>query len=852
MGTLKLVCFLFLSFAFCGFSRGAGDIFSDSFPAGVTRIWIGPDYWANRLQDWRVDNGRLECVDGNKTRNVGILTWRLKGGSGDLSASYKVGLLNSATPQKGDHWVALRLGSGGGNPDYRADAIQSRGLVAGITATGNLFIGKPGGETRPKAAKLMALLLKGGVVLKYDLNVSNSVKLRVSAVDPSSGKEIDSIEGKGLKANQFSGGLGLVCNGGRRSNKNWSGAWFDDLRIGGGKLEHVPERAFGPVLFLEYTLSRKIMTMNVQMPPVGAQDDGKVVLQVKRGGSWTAIAEGNIDADARTVQLRVKKWNDTVDTPYRVAYSYAIGGGKKKATFYSGTIRKNPVNKQTIVVGAFTGNKDTGYPHSPIFNAVKKLNPDLLFFSGDQIYESVAGYGCQIKPVDKAILDYLRKWYIYGWAFGELFKDRPVVSIPDDHDVYHGNLWGCGGKAAPYGKGAKSQDAGGFIMPPKFVKVVDRTQTANLPPPFDPTPIKQGIGVYYTSINYGGISFAITEDRKFKSAPKALLPKGKIFNGWHLNPDWDPATQGDAPGAVLLGERQLKFLDHWVQDWSYGAKMKVLLSATILEACATLPASAKTDDVIPHLKTYDPGEFPPDDKPVADMDSNGWPQTGRKKAVQKLRECFAFHIAGDQHLATFTQYGLNDWRDASYAFCVPSIANAWPRRWFPSVEGKNRKPGAPRYTGDYLDGFGNKMTVYAVGNPDRNPKHARAAGFGIVDLNKATRKIEVHCLRRNSPGEEFPGWPITISQFDNYGGKVSGWLPTVTANVADPVVKVYHQDTKKLVYAVRANGKTFAPPVYAPGKYTVKVELPDRGKVKVFESLKPAAKKGARDLKVNF
>jgi hypothetical protein len=842
--------FLLVLAASCGLPATAQTVFKDSFPSGVTRTWIGPDYWANRLQDWRVKDGRLECVVPQSGRNVGILTWRAKGGSGDLTVRYKVGLLNTGLPQDGRNMVGFRLGSKSGSEDYRADAIRGHGFAAGIMGDGKLFIGKPDGGASANQ-KVAQLLLKGGVVLKYDLDVKKQATLKLSAIDPATGKTIDSVEKSGLDARAFRGGIGFLCSGARRG-KNWSGAWFDDLAISGTKLEHLPERAWGPVLFLQYTLSRKILTMNVQMAPIGEQDGKMAVLQAKRGGQWKTVAESAIDPDARTATFRVKNWDDAVDTPYRVVYDYAALGGKKKRTEYGGTIRKNPVKKEKFVLGAFTGNKDTGYPHSSIFEMVEKLNPDMLFFSGDQIYETVAGYGCQIKPVEPAMLDYLRKWYIYGWAFGELFRDRPVVSIPDDHDVYHGNIWGCAGKAAPYGKGAKNQDAGGYLMPPRFVKMVERTQTANLPPPFDPTPVKQGIGVYYTSINYGGISFAVTEDRKFKSAPKALLPEAKIFNGWYQNPDWDPVTQGDAPGAVLLGERQLKFLDAWAADWSHGAKMKVLLSATVLETCATLPASAKTDDVVPHLKNYNSDEYPPDDKPAADMDSNGWPQTGRAKAVELLRKCFAFHVAGDQHLASFTKYGLNDWRDSSYAFCVPSIANAWPRRWFPAQPGKNHKPGTPRYTGDFLDGFGNKLTVYAIGNPDRNPQHAKAAGFGMVEFNKTTREIVTHCLRRNPPNKEFPGWPITVSQFENYGGKVLGWLPTVVSNVADPVVKVYRQDTKELVYAVRIKGKSFAPPVYADARYVVEIGLPDRGEVKKFESVKPASQKDAGKLDVKF
>ena len=59
---------------------------------------------------------------------------------------------------------------------------------------------------------------------------------------------------------------------------------------------------------------------------------------------------------------------------------------------------------------------------------------------------------------------------MFGWAFGDLLKDRPSVIITDDHDVYHGNIWGEAGKPTPkdFGQGAKAQDAGGYKMPPDF------------------------------------------------------------------------------------------------------------------------------------------------------------------------------------------------------------------------------------------------------------------------------------------------------------------------------------------------------------------------------------------------
>ena len=158
--------------------------------------------------------------------------------------------------------------------------------------------------------------------------------------------------------------------------------------------------------------------------------------------------------------------------------------------------------------------------------------------------------------------------------------------------------------------------------------MVERTQTSHLPDPYDPTPILQGIGVYYCEMNYGGISFAVIEDRKFKSAPKPLLPNAWIWNGWYQNPIFDPKIEADVPEAKLLGDRQLEFLEKWAADWSGGTWMKVLLSQTLFSNVATLPKGSKSGAVIPDLALLQAGEYADNDWPVADMDSNGWPQSG--------------------------------------------------------------------------------------------------------------------------------------------------------------------------------------------------------------------------------
>ena len=95
-------------------------------------------------------------------------------------------------------------------------------------------------------------------------------------------------------------------------------------------------------------------------------------------------------------------------------------------------------------------------------------------------------------------------------------------------------------------------------------------------------------------MNYGGISFAVVEDRKWKSAPKEMLPKAQIVNGFPQSADYVAARDGDAKGAQLLGPRQVNLPEQVGADWSGGTWMKAVISQTIFANVATLPRSART------------------------------------------------------------------------------------------------------------------------------------------------------------------------------------------------------------------------------------------------------------------
>ena len=56
--------------------------FESDFENTPDRIWVGPEYWANRLQDWRIHDGWLECVAPRFS-----MAARLRGGSGGANVT---------------------------------------------------------------------------------------------------------------------------------------------------------------------------------------------------------------------------------------------------------------------------------------------------------------------------------------------------------------------------------------------------------------------------------------------------------------------------------------------------------------------------------------------------------------------------------------------------------------------------------------------------------------------------------------------------------------------------------------------------------------------------------------------
>jgi hypothetical protein len=93
----------------------------------------------------------------------------------------------------------------------------------------------------------------------------------------------------------------------------------------------------------------------------------------------------------------------------------------------------------------------------------------------------------------------------------------------------------------------------------------------------------------------------------------------------------------------------------------------------------------------------------------------------------------------------------------------------------------NHQAGEPEWTGRYLDDLGNRMTVLAVGNPEKGsnliPKgvqdpesigHQKGSGHGILKFNRNSGEVTFEMWRLQfdandpKPEDQFEGFPKLI------------------------------------------------------------------------------------------
>ena len=118
------------------------------FTPGIERIWVGPDFFANRLGDWKLVDGEVRCIEAGARTGLRTLHWLTLctgPGAGSLLASVRV------TPPGEGEWIegamaGLLVGAGGEHVDPRLTAMvhslpaEDGGLLAVIDAAGRVSL----------------------------------------------------------------------------------------------------------------------------------------------------------------------------------------------------------------------------------------------------------------------------------------------------------------------------------------------------------------------------------------------------------------------------------------------------------------------------------------------------------------------------------------------------------------------------------------------------------------------------------------------------------------------------------------------------------------------------------------
>jgi alkaline phosphatase D len=246
--------------------------FSSAWPAGVERVYVGPEYWANRLQDWRIRNGRLECVEqrpAGPMRTLHLLTHRLSGRSGGFEIEVRAGVIDQGPPAA-DAASGFLIGAGGRTMDYRAAALihhqpgPGGGLFAGFTAGGAVFIRDFETPAEPERSEIRADT-PGEIRLRLNA-APDGDRYRLTLTALTRDGRILGTRSMDYPAGRLIGSIALVSHPG--AGQNTARYWFRDWHVRGEKIDAHPDRVCGPILSVLYTVHGGVLKLTAQLMPV--------------------------------------------------------------------------------------------------------------------------------------------------------------------------------------------------------------------------------------------------------------------------------------------------------------------------------------------------------------------------------------------------------------------------------------------------------------------------------------------------------------------------------------------------------------------------------------------------------
>ena len=378
--------------------------------------WLGEEHWAQRLQDWCIENGELKCLCREPNRTVHLLTHQVtdkrESFQSEVTLRFPKTLPNR---QKGD-FAGFKIGVKGKFDDYRSACITGQGLNIGVNTDGSMFIGQQfAKELIPEE------ILSEGIRLTLKVEPADGdYSIALVAEDKRNDTKLSSLEVRHIPGSSIAGNIGLVSHFNDTKSLVEPAAYFSDWQLSGGKIAFYPGQEFGAIYFAQYSLNNNILKLSAQLAPVDLPSGKAAILEIKKGSQWEKAADAVIHPQARVASFRVENWDGSQKTPYRVVYEMPLKSRESIIYTYEGSIAAEPIDKEKINALVFSCNWDQGFPDTEVVENASKHQADVIFFVGDQFYEANGGFGIETGKLDRSVLDYLRKWYQFGWLLSRI------------------------------------------------------------------------------------------------------------------------------------------------------------------------------------------------------------------------------------------------------------------------------------------------------------------------------------------------------------------------------------------------------------------------------------------------
>lgn len=801
--------------------------FESNWHVQNNRQWIGPEYFAENINNWEINKGKLTCLNKeNALAELHILPVLFKNDSGNVSIRMKVNVTATQASPGSQLYAGIKIWN-------QPTGQKTSGFIFGINNKKQLFIANNEPSQLLAHATLKNLPDTGLLTLKINIDASNTVQLQYHQTSVS--YNLPESAGKYCS---------IICV----SNNNHTPVSFSGLLINGSKTQIDNSRNFGPIISTLNGVNINKRKMAVHFAPVSPQDPDTFIIEFKEPDSivWRTQKQVKIDKNKWYNIISLDFLNPGKQYQYRIIYQLPYKKDIQKKYFYQGLLPSALNNTDTVQFITLAGN---AYPETTSelisgnqlnnkFNkALNNLKPAAILFTGNFTGEyHINGHK------NYTVNDFRNSWLKFCYNYQLALKNNFSILIPGTKEYLQKKIWGEGriqentyptDSVFPEQYENKSyqwhQQQGGFMASATYINYMENMYTAHLPYTPETDSNLAGIQSISGAVTISGIDFALLESFKFKTAPANTINKVEIYNGipWKR---WTPTSLLNNTEAQIIGSHQLTYTNKWAEHWG-NCYFKVAIMHAPFYQLATYPDSLYYFTEYPYTSTIN---IPPQESTdilLKDLSSNGWPGHARDNIVQTLSKANIFSISGNSNIGSVVKYGISYNASGGVNFNTPYVSEANGYRWCPKKTGHD-KP-ANNYHGDYLDGFRNRISVWQI---EASHDTSFLKRFGLVSFNKSNGTISSICYLY-TPGGIKNSMQHTISASDNGNTRARYNLPPLVFNNAPAnnyVVTIKNNANNKINAVFRAFTDSIPLKVAEKTLYTIMVKNTETDSVLVF------------------